>query len=148
MNKTRVLFLCTGNRARSQMAEGILKQFGGDNFEVHSAGLAPDAIYPQTKQVMSKISIDINDQHPKGVQTYLGKAFFDYVIIVCQQAEEKCPSVFPGTGQKLSWPFEDPGTYVGSEAETLAKFREVRDKIKERILTWLTELGVSAAVST
>jgi arsenate reductase len=139
-NKIRVLFLCTGNTARSQMAEALLKRYAGDRFEVYSAGLEPKGIHPYTKKVMAEIGIDIGDQYAKDVSQFLGKLHFGYLITVCSRAEKSCP-IFPGVSVRLSWPFDDPAGFVGSEEEKIAKFREVRDQIDERIKGWLKEVN-------
>jgi len=136
MKKPRVLFLCTGNSARSQMSEAFLRKYAGDQFEVHSAGLDPTAINPHTVKVLEEIGIDTSDQYAKSLATYLGKIHFSYVITVCSNAEERCP-MFPGMGTRLHWPFEDPAAFEGSDAEKTEKFREMRDQIEEKIKSWL-----------
>ncbi len=141
MKKTRVLFLCTGNTARSQMAEAFVREYAGDRFEAYSAGLDPAEIHPYVCRVMEEIGIDLAEQRSKHVDEYMGKLHFGYTITVCSLAEERCPSVFPGMGQRLHWAFEDPATFQGSEEEKLDKFREVRDQIDERVKEWLAELG-------
>ncbi len=138
-HKTKVLFLCTGNTARSQMAEAFLRAYGGDRFEPYSAGLEPDVINPFVYRVMEEAGFDLAGQSSKSVMDYMGKMHFGYLITVCSDAEARCPSVFPGVGQRLHWPFEDPAAFEGSEAETLAKFRQVRDLIAERIKAWLVD---------
>lgn len=145
MTKINVLFLCTGNSARSQIAEALLRHLGGDHFEVYSAGLEPKGIHPLTKRVMEEIGVSLEGQWSKNVSEYLGKKHFGYLITVCSDADAKCPTTFPGVGQRLRWFFEDPAAVSGSEAEALAKFREVRDQIRARILAWLTELGLLEA---
>ncbi|MFW6123207.1 MAG: arsenate reductase ArsC [Thermodesulfobacteriota bacterium] len=140
MEKDRVLILCTGNAARSQMAEAWLKKYAGDRFEVYSAGYDPRGIHPSTRKVMEEAGLALNDQYSKGVKDFLGKMIFQYLIIVCAKAEQHCPTTFPGIVQRLYWPFEDPVTFTGSEEEKLAKFREVRDKIEARLKLWLREL--------
>jgi len=137
LNKTRVLFLCTGNTARSQMAEAFLREYGGDRFEAYSAGLEPSVIHHYTRRVMEEVGLDLSEQHSKDLAEYMGKVHFGYLITVCANAEKRCPSVFPGMGQRLHWPFEDPAAFVGSEEEKLAKFREVRDQVDRRIQEWL-----------
>ena len=97
MDKERVLFLCTGNSARSQMAEALLRKMAGDRFEVHSAGLDPSVIHPMTIQVLQEIGIDASGQYAKPLTTYLGKVHFSYLITVCSKAEQRCP-IFPGIG--------------------------------------------------
>jgi arsenate reductase len=140
MNKPRVLFLCTGNSARSQMAEGWLRHLAGDHFEVHSAGLEPKGIHPLTIKVMEEAGVDMSSHHSKPLSEYLGKLHFGYMVTVCNNAEERCP-VFPGMGARLHWPFEDPAAFEGSEYVKLEKFRQVRDEIRARITTWLEQQG-------
>ena len=140
MEKPNVLFLCTGNTARSQMAEAFLKKYAGDRFEVYSAGYEPREIHPYTQQVMAEVGIDISDQYAKSVKDFLGKMEFRYLIIVCEKAEKTCPKAFPGVLVRMFWPFGDPGAAVGSEAEKLAKFRAVRDLIEEQIKSWLSQV--------
>ena len=143
MRKTKVLLLCTGNSARSQMAEAFLRRYAGDRFEVYSAGLEPKGINPYTIRVMEEVGIPLDGHRSKTLSEYMGQVHFGYMITVCADAEEKCPSVFPGMGQRLHWGFEDPAAFVGSEEKTLAKFREVRDQIDERIEGWLAELAAN-----
>jgi len=138
--KSRVIYLCTGNSARSQMAEAFLREFGGDRFEIFSAGLEPKGIHPLTVKVMEEIGISLEGQTSKGVGEYLGKLHFPYVFTVCGQAEENCPSVFLNQGKHTHWEFEDPAAFKGSEKEKLAKFREVREQIKSKIQGWLAEI--------
>ena len=130
-SKTRVLFLCTHNSARSQMAEGLLRRLAGNRFEVYSAGTEATGVRPHAVEAMNEIGIDISGQQSKTLQQYLGQPF-DYVITVCDAANEACP-VFPGAKQRLHWSFEDPAAAVGSEEERLMVFRTVRDAIKEHI---------------
>lgn len=138
MRKIRVLFLCTQNSARSQMAEAFLREHGGDRFEAYSAGYKPVGdIHPYAVQAMEEVGIDISDQYPKGLKTYLGKEFFNYLIIVCARAEKECPKTFPGVGTTLSWIFDDPRGEDVPEEEMLEKFREVRDEVEHKILDWL-----------
>lgn len=138
--KPVVLFLCTGNTARSQMAEAFLKKYAGERFEVHSAGYEPKPINPYTIKVMEEAGFDLSGQHAKGVRDFLGKKYIRFLIIVCDQAEKTCPKVFPGVFTRLFWPFEDPAALSGTEAEKLAKFRAIRDQINHRIQAWLQEL--------
>ncbi len=132
MTKPKVLFLCTGNSARSQMAEGFLRQYAGDRFEVFSAGLEPGFINPLTIQVMEEKGVDMSGHYSKGLDQFLGKVHFAYLITVCSRADEKCP-IFPGMGQRLHWPFEDPAAFQGGPEEKLTKFREVRDEIEAKV---------------
>jgi arsenate reductase (thioredoxin) len=139
MRKTKVLFLCTGNSARSQMAEGILRHYASEKFEIYSAGVEPHGINPLTEKVMSEANISMEGQYSKDLADYLGKEHFSYLITVCSNAEERCPSVFPGVSQRLHWAFEDPVAFEGTDEEKLAKFRQVRDQIKEKIRVWINE---------
>ena len=143
MKKSKILFLCTGNSARSQMAEGLLRLQGNGYFEVFSAGLEPKGIHPLTIQVMNELGYDMRDHRSKSMDEFIGRQDFDYLITVCSKADEKCP-VFPGMGAKLHWEFEDPAAFQGSDEEKLKKFRHIRDQIDLRILEWLTELGLPA----
>lgn len=139
MGKPKVIFLCTGNSARSQMAEAFLKKYGADKFEVFSAGFEPQGINPSTRMVMEEKGFDLEGQYSKGVQEYLGKMTFDYLITVCNKAEKDCPIAFPGVRQRLFWPFEDPAAYQGPEKDKLEKFRQIRDQIESRLKLWLQE---------
>jgi len=141
--KQNVLFLCTGNSCRSQMAEGFLRKYAGDRFEVFSAGLDPKPIHQLAIQVMDEVGVDIAEQQSKGVDTVLGKQSFKHAIFVCHQAEENCPSIYPFALEKLSWPFEDPAAFEGNEDKTVAKFRQVRDQIDRKIQEWLKSLAES-----
>ena len=141
MNKQRILFLCTGNSARSQMAEAFLRKYGGDRFEAHSAGLEPKGLNPFTVKVMEEVGIDISSQTSKGMETYLGKVLFQYLVTVCDDADRNCPTVWPGVNTRMHWSFQDPAAFEGSEEEKLNKFREVRDLIENKIKDWLTERG-------
>jgi len=137
----RVLFLCTGNSARSQMAEAFLRRYGGDRFEVHSAGLEPKGMNPLTLQVMNEIGYPMTEHTSKGIKVYLGKVLFQYLITVCDQAEQKCPTIWPGVNQRLHWSFEDPAAVEGSPEQKLAKFREIRDQIDQKVRDWVAEQG-------
>lgn len=133
----RILILCTGNSCRSQMAEGVLRHYGGSRFEVFSAGTKPSQVNPIAIQVMSEIAIDISKQRSKNVAEFRGQSF-DTVITVCDSAKESCP-VFPGKTQMLHWPFPDPPHQKESSPEVLAEFRHVRDLIHERFKNLATE---------
>jgi arsenate reductase len=139
MSKQKILFLCTGNSARSQMAEAFIRKYADDRFEAHSAGLEPKGLNPLTVKVMDEVGIDISGQISKGVDTYLGKKYFQYLVTVCDDADKNCPTVWPGVNQRMHWSFQDPAAVEGSEEEKLAKFREVRDLIEKKIRTWLAE---------
>lgn len=135
----RVLFLCTANSARSQLAEALLRQQAGARFEVYSAGIEPGELNPFTLRALGEIGIDASNQWAKSVELYRGKMHFDYVITVCSNAEARCP-VFPGPALRLHWPFDDPAAAQGSDEEKLARFRTVRDQIAAHIAEWLHSL--------
>jgi arsenate reductase len=129
--KPRVLFLCTHNSARSQMAEGLLRDLAGNRSEVMSAGTEATHLRPLAIRVMDEIGIDISGLESKTLERYLGEPF-DYVITVCDEANEACP-FFPGAKNRLHWSFEDPSRAEGSEKQRLGVFRRVRDEIRGRI---------------
>lgn len=146
MDKPRVLFLCTGNSARSQMAEAFLRAYAGDHFEVHSAGLEPKGhILPEVLTVMKERGLNMAGQFSKSVSEYLGKTIFSHTITVCGDAEENCPAVFLNMGKHEHWPLDDPAKFQGSEAEKLEFTRQVRDQIEQRILQWLKEQNIQLA---
>src|SRR5215203_4116888 len=130
-SRAQVLFLCTHNSARSQMAEGLLRHFAGDRFEVMSAGTEATHVRPLAVRAMDELGIDISGQKSKTLKRYLGEAF-DYVITVCDTANEACP-VFPGAKRQLHWSFEDPAQATGSEDERLRVFQSVRDEVREHM---------------
>ncbi|HEY6014751.1 MAG TPA: arsenate reductase ArsC [Candidatus Limnocylindrales bacterium] len=127
----RVLFVCTGNSARSVMAEALLRTRGGDRFEVHSAGTDPKGINPLTLKTLAAAGVDASWARSKSVAEYLGQRF-DYVVTVCDQARQACP-VFPGVHESLHWGYDDPAEATGTEEERLAVFRRVFIQIGERI---------------
>jgi arsenate reductase len=129
--KARVLFLCTHNSARSQMAEGLLRHLAGDRFEAMSAGTEATHVRPLAVSAMEEVGVDISGQESKTLDRYLHEPF-DYVITVCDDANEACP-FFPGAANRLHWSFEDPSKAEGSEEDRLSVFRSVRDRIRERI---------------
>ena len=129
--KHRVLFICTHNSARSQMAEGLLRQLGSDRFEVFSAGTEATFVRPLAIKAMAELGIDISKQQSKKLDRYLDEPFDD-VITVCDTAAETCP-IFPGAAHRRHWSFEDPSKAPGSEDEQLAVYRRVRDEIRSRI---------------
>jgi len=133
--KKKVLVLCTGNSARSQMAEGLLRHEGGDRFEVYSAGTKPGRVRPEAIAVMDEIGIDISGHRSKSVDEFVG-VDLDFVITVCNNAYESCP-IFPGQTRRLHWPFEDPTAIEGAEADRRAAFRWIRDQIHGRIMVFL-----------
>jgi arsenate reductase len=132
----RVLFLCTGNSARSQMAEGLLRALGGADFEVYSAGTDPQGLNPLAVEAMRESGIDISRQESKSLDRFLGRAF-DYVITVCDRARDRCPT-FPGDNERIHWGFDDPAAATGARDEQLAQFRRVRNEISERLRIWVT----------
>ena len=127
----RVLFVCTGNSARSLMAEALVRQKGGDRFEVHSAGTDPRGVNPLTRAVLAEAGIDASWARSKSVDEYLGQQF-DYVVTVCDEARQVCP-VFPGAHESLHWGYDDPAEATGSEEERLVVFRRVFIQLGERI---------------
>jgi arsenate reductase (thioredoxin) len=135
----QVLILCTGNSARSQMAEGLLRTLAGDRFAVFSAGSKPSIVNPLAIAAMDEHGIDIRSQRSKHLNEYLAQPF-DYVITVCDNAAETCP-LFPGPAQRIHWSFPDPAAVVGTEAERLASFRQVRDAIETQLKAWLATLA-------
>lgn len=137
MDKPGVLFLCTGNSARSQMAEGFLRGLAGDRFVAASAGTDPQGLNPLAVRAMQEMHIDISNQRSKSISEFLDKPF-EYVITVCDSARQACP-VFSGGQRILHWDIEDPAKAQGSEEERLAKFRRARDEIRQRILSFLLE---------
>lgn len=140
--KTKVLFLCTGNSARSQMAEAYLHHYAGDRYEAHSAGLDPKGINPYTMRVMKEVGISLDEQSSKSVSAYLGRINFGWLITVCSHAEENCPRTFLGVSQRIHWnDLEDPAAYEGSDEERLQVFRTVRDQIDNHVQAWLAEQG-------
>jgi arsenate reductase len=144
MNKPKVLFLCTGNSARSQLAEGLLRALAGEPYEVFSAGTEPKgSILPEVKEVMREVGIDISAQWSKSVTEYLGKTHFSHVITVCADAEENCPAVFLNMGTHDHWPFDDPAKF--DEGTRLDSTRRVRDQIERRLRLWLAEQGIIPA---
>lgn len=135
MSKPRVLFLCTGNSARSQMAEGWLRHFAGDRYEAASAGTDPVGVNPLTVEVMNEAGVDIASHYSKKLDGYLGQQF-DHVITVCDQAKQTCP-LFPGALHTHHWSFEDPAAVEGTHAQRLEAFRDIREQIRRRTVEFL-----------
>ena len=133
----RVLILCTGNSARSQMAEGLLRHDGGTAFEVASAGTKPSHVRPEAIDAMREIGIDISGHRSKSVDEFAGQKF-DYVITVCDNAKESCP-VFAATTKRLHWSLDDPTAVQGTEEERLAEFRRVRDQLRSLLRQFAVE---------
>lgn len=134
--KKRVLILCTGNVARSQMAEGLLRHLAGDQFEVFSAGLSPSFVRPNAIAVMGELGIDISHHRSKSLNEFL-ETSFDYVITVCDHASERCP-IFPGPAKRIHWSIDDP-VAPGGEAAQLEAFRRARNDLRERLLAFVEQ---------
>ncbi|HPI04163.1 MAG: Arsenate-mycothiol transferase ArsC1 [Candidatus Aerophobetes bacterium ADurb.Bin490] len=136
----KVLFICIHNSARSQMAEAYLNKFGGDKFSAESAGLEPGVLNPLVVKVMAEDGIDISKNKTKSVfDFYKQGKLFSYVVAVCDaEAAERCP-IFPGTGTKLHWPFNDPSKTEGTEEEKIAKIRDIRDSIKSEVMKFIKD---------
>lgn len=134
----RILVLCTGNSARSQMGEGLFRHEGGKGWEVFSAGTRPSLVRPEAIAVMREIGIDISGHRSKSVDEFTGEPF-DYVVTVCDNARDNCP-VFPNAKQQIHWSFEDPAAVEGSEELRLASFRRIRDQIHEQVRTFFQRL--------
>lgn len=137
--KERILVLCTGNSARSQMAEGLLRRALGERFEIHSAGSKPGRVRPEAIAVMGELGIDISGHRSKHLDEFLGTEF-RYVITVCDHAAEACP-VFPGVAERIHWSFADPAAVEGDEPARLAAFRRIRDQIAEQVRAFAAQLG-------
>ena len=135
MEKLKVLFVCTQNSARSQMAEAFLRRFAGDSFEVESAGLAPaGAVNPLVVKVMAEEGLDLSTKKPQSVfELFKARRLYDYVITVCDTASEQTCPVFPGVMLRWHWPFPDPALATGTREEQLAEVRRIRDLIRERV---------------
>jgi len=137
-NKLRVLILCTGNSARSQMAEGLLRHLGGTRYEVFSAGTKPAGVNPLAIEAMREVGIDISTQRSKSVAEFAGQEFAA-VITVCDNAAEECP-IFPGAPQRAHWSLTDPAAVFGTEQEKLGAFRKVRDELERRIQSFVNSV--------
>ena len=135
--KKKVLFLCTGNSCRSQMAEGWLRHLAGDQFDVVSAGTHPVGLNPYAVEVMQEVNVDISNHASERVDPYLEQRF-DYVITVCDRAQENCP-IFPGASSMLHWSFDDPAKAKGTFEQQIDVFRKIRDEIAERIRRFIKE---------
>jgi arsenate reductase len=131
VQEKRVLILCTGNSARSQMAEGLLRHDGGDAFSVESAGIEPSFVRPEAIEVMREIDIDISQQRSKSIDEFTGEPF-DYVITVCDNANENCP-IFPAVTRRLHWSVDDPAAVSDTQQVRLAAFRAARDELRGRL---------------
>jgi arsenate reductase len=135
VKKIQALILCTGNSARSQMAEGLLRHDGGDRFDVVSAGTHPTRLRPEAVAAMQEVGIDISGHWSKAVDAFVGREF-DYVITVCDSARESCP-VFPAKTQRIHWSIEDPAAVEGGDLARLVAFRQARDDVRTRIQRWI-----------
>ena len=136
-----MLFLCTGNSCRSQIAEGFLRYYAGDRFEVCSAGTDPKPINPYTILVMSEVGIDLSGHYSKLVTDPVIPVELDYLITVCEEADKNCPIGLKNAKHRLHWFIEDPAVFEGSEEERVLKFREARNLIEKRIKQWVRETG-------
>src|SRR4026207_2001207 len=140
----RVLILCTGNSARSQIAEGLLRHDGGDGFAVESAGLEPSFVRPEAIEAMRELGIEISGQHSKSLDQFIAQ-FFDYVITVCDNANQNCP-IFPGAKGRIHWSVEDPAAVNGTQETRMKAFRDARDDLRRRLAQFIEsakEVGVS-----
>jgi arsenate reductase len=136
-DKPLILVLCTGNSARSQMAEAFLRKYKGDSFTVASAGTQPKPeVHPLAVRAMKEVGIDISNQRPKDVGEFVDKVTVRHVLIVCDKANQSCPRIWPGTFSRTFMPFDDPAAATGSEAEKLAVFSRVRDEIDKAMRDW------------
>jgi arsenate reductase (thioredoxin) len=138
-----LLFVCTHNAARSQMAEALLRHHAGDRFEATSAGFDPSDVHPLARHVPAEIGVDSTGLRAKPTQEFLGRKAVRYAIIVCKQTEERCPRVFPFTTGTLYWAVDDPAVAAHTPEVQLAAFRHVRDEIDVRLRAWLRELGAA-----
>jgi arsenate reductase len=139
MEPRRVLVVCTHNSARSQMAEGMLRAWGGERFEAHSAGTQVSNVRPEAIAVMAEIGIDISGQHSKLISDFAGQEF-DWLVTVCDRARQSC-AMIPGLGETMHWSIEDPSEATGSQEERLAAFRRVRDDLRGRIHMFVLAVG-------
>jgi arsenate reductase (thioredoxin) len=146
VTKRRVLFLCTHNSARSQMAEGFLRALAGDRFEAASAGTEATRVHPLAIRVMNEVGIDLGGHTSKTFDRFLGQPW-DYVVTVCDSANERCP-VFPARTTRLHWSFEDPSAATGSEEKKLQTFRRIRDEIQVKIRSWISGPAPAVLPST
>ncbi|MHA1131574.1 MAG: arsenate reductase ArsC [Candidatus Helarchaeota archaeon] len=146
MSKKIVLFLCTGNSCRSQMAEGLLRNFGGDTYDVYSAGSEPAVqVNPLAIEIMKEIGLNISDKYPKHIKKFLNHDF-DYVITLCDNARKACP-IFPKKTVNIHWNIEDPADAVGIREEQLKVFRKIRDILYERISEFINTIKVNLYIN-
>ncbi|MCI0632228.1 MAG: arsenate reductase ArsC [Phycisphaerales bacterium] len=142
-----VLFVCTHNSARSQMAEGWLRHLARDRFEVASAGVDPGRLNPLAVEAMAEVGVDISHHKAEGIKTYVGHFNVYYLIIVCDKAAQTCPRIWPGSRERLHWFFDDPAGMKGTHKEKMEAFRRVRDDIRAKIEEWLASLPVDKSAS-
>lgn len=141
----KVLFICSANSARSQMAEALLKRRVGDAFEVHSAGLESTGVHPMTVRVLAEVGIDWSEAQSTSLESLIGHIYFDHAIIVCAAAAERCPRLYPSARDVMKWPFDDPAAATADEAMQLETFRRVRDEIDARLAAWIEAVEVGEA---
>lgn len=139
MEKKNLIFLCTHNQARSQMAEAFLRDIGSDIYNVYSAGFEPREVHPLAKKVMEEKGYNLTKHYSKDLKEYLGDVHFDIVITLCQRANRLCP-IIPGVEKRIFWDLEDPSNFNGNNDEKLEKFREIRDNIEEKIIIFLKQI--------
>ena len=145
MTKTKAIFLCTHNSARSQIAEAFLRKYGGNYFDAYSAGFDPQPVHPYTIKVMQEIGYDLSQQQPKDLWQLTRNEYFGIAITVCKKGEEEdCPTI-AGPSTRLYWNIEDPSAFEGTEEQKLAKFREVRDQIQEHVKNFLKDRNIPIA---
>ena len=141
-DKPNILVLCTGNSCRSQIAEGYFRHRASDRFNVFSAGTEPaEQMNPIAIQVMAEDGIDISAGRPKHVKEFLGRLPVRHLVIVCEGANESCPRIWPGMGERMFWPFDDPAQFQGNQSDTWEEFRRIRNEIKQQIVSWLEMEG-------
>lgn len=144
LNNT-VMFVCSHNSARSQMAEGLLRHLAGDRFTAFSSGVEPGRLNPLAVEAMAEIGIDIADHKAEGIDKYLGRQPVYHLIIVCEQAARSCPRIWPGAANREHWFFDDPSAATGTHEQRLAVFRRVRDEIRAKLERWLADQPVASA---
>jgi arsenate reductase len=142
VSKARILFLCTGNSARSQMAEAFIRLYADEHFDPYSAGMEPKGINPYTIRVLEERGISLDGHTSDDLRTYLGHMYFGYVVTVCDHAEQNCPRSWLQAQNHIHWGFEDPAAFEGTDEEKLARFREVRDQIETQVCGWLMDQGI------
>ncbi|MEM6332119.1 MAG: arsenate reductase ArsC [Planctomycetota bacterium] len=142
--KPAVMFVCTHNSSRSQMAEGMLRHHAGDKFEVYSSGVEPGKLRDEAVAAMQDLGVDISSHRAEGIDAYMGKVDVDYLITVCSGAEQSCPAAWPGVKARFFWDLPDPSVAEGDFAARVARYIEVRDMIKTRMDAWLEKVEATA----